>query len=158
MKYKWIVAAGTLAGGMFAMGNTFADEFAVINVPVRLSSMLANQFKVECKLIPYEGCSGCVQGTGESNPTDISGGAYNGTVRVPVNLDARGNPEEARRYTCGLWLHAAEGWRFAPGPTNANIFMKPKPGTPFTWQVTGEVPPPPTFTVAPIRVTPGTIR
>ncbi|HEV8585698.1 MAG TPA: hypothetical protein VGT02_12075 [Methylomirabilota bacterium] len=143
-------AAALLA--TLAPGQAAAEDFS-LNVPVRVSSLVPGirGGLVACVVGPMSIAAvqrpvthaGERVGFGvEPFPIDASRG-FAGTVTVAFDADPGKDPAAATHYKCWLQLTAnpdAPGAVGVPGVDANDPVLLPRPGTPFTQVITGELP------------------
>jgi hypothetical protein len=146
-----LLAALALVAAL-APARAAAEDFS-LSVPVRLSSMVPGVTGgiVACVVGPIAIAtvqrpithSGERVGFGvEPFPVDSSR-AFVGTVTVAFDADTGKDPAAATHYKCWLQLTAnpeAPGAAGVPGGDAVDPVLLPRPGTPFTQVITGELP------------------
>jgi hypothetical protein len=134
------------AGAVFAQGTIKAvtsarEAGSVINVRVNLSNMLAPRGRLTCNLDTRRWNTNA-----DSEPFDIPGGRFHGTVRVRIS--PRDVEAGLERYSCALML-ARPGdprtfHRTSARPSTTcserSRYLCPRPGTAYRTVITGTVP------------------
>jgi len=129
-----------------------ADDFN-LNVPVRLSSLVPGVTGgiVACVVGPMSIAAVQRPNTHAAErvgfgvePFAIDGGrGFFGTVNVSFDADTGKDPAAATHYKCWLQLTAnpeAPGAVGVPRPDATDPVLLPRPGTPFSQVITGELP------------------
>lgn len=128
-----LVTVAVLPQSAAAQDFTFDVPVALVDLPPDITNA-----QVACYLMNAER-GGTMIGQGNAW-VPISGGAYEGTLSVPVN--ATGDPSLARAYNCRLFLNGVEAVTLFNPPERPGILRYDTPaGTEYSISVVGTIAP-----------------